>query len=75
MLEMDANLLTYTLSGRIGKVVASNAESCKIESRVWLSSTDLNYARGTQGYCSEGGACNQSIGYIISDAIVRSWLW
>ena len=39
----------YTLSGRIGKVVASNAVGWKVESRLWLSCTDLYYARGAQG--------------------------
>ena len=37
------------LSGRIGKVVGSHAEGCKIESRMWLSCTDLYYAWGAQG--------------------------
>ena len=40
---------THTLSGRIGKVVASHAEGCKIESRLWQRYTDLYYARGAQG--------------------------
>ena len=39
----------YTLSGRTGKVVALHAEGCKIESPLWLSCTDLYYARGDQG--------------------------
>ena len=42
------------LSGRISKVVASHAEGCKIESRLWLSFTDLYYARGAQEYCPWG---------------------
>ena len=37
-----------TMSGRIGKVVASHAEGCRIESRLWLSCTDLYYAIGAQ---------------------------
>ena len=41
--------LIYTLSGRIGKVVASHAEGCKIESRLWLSCTDLYHVRSSQG--------------------------
>ena len=36
------------MSGSIGKVVASHAVGCKIKSRLWLSCTDLNYARGAQ---------------------------
>ena len=49
------------LSGRIGKVVASYAEGCKIESRLWLSCTDLYYARGAQGVLPMrvGGATGQ----------------
>ena len=39
----------YTLSDRTGKVVASHAEGCKIESRLRLSCTDLYYARGARG--------------------------
>ena len=38
-----------TLSGRIGKVVASRAEGCKIKSPLWLSCTNLYCARGAQG--------------------------
>ena len=38
----------HTLNGRIGKVVATHAEGCKIESILWLSCTDLYYARGAQ---------------------------
>ena len=53
------------LSGRIGKVVVSHAE-------VALIYTMHVALRGT---AHEGGGCNQSIGSIVSDAIVRSWLW
>ena len=50
-----------TLSDRIGKVVASHDDGCKIESRLWLSSTDLYYARGAQGVLPirVGGATSQ----------------
>ena len=37
-----------TLSGRIGKVLASHAEGCKIESRLWLSYSSC-ILRGAQG--------------------------
>ena len=49
------------LGGRIGKVVASHAEGCKIESQLWLGCTDLYYARGTQGLLPMwvGGATSQ----------------
>ena len=46
---LSSFLAFLTLSGRIGNVVASHAEGCKIESRLWLSSTDLYYALGAQG--------------------------
>ena len=41
--------INYTLSGRIGKVVASHAEGWMIGSRLQLSCTDLYYSRGAQG--------------------------
>ena len=46
---------------RIGKVVVSHAEGCKIESRLWLSCTYLYYARGTLGVLPMrvGGATSQ----------------
>ena len=31
--------------------------------------------RGYSGTAHEGKGCDQSIGSIVSDAIVRSWLW
>ena len=34
-------IILYTLSGRLGKMVASHAEGCKIESLLWLSCIDL----------------------------------
>ena len=51
ILHYDATVQQHSLtpSGRIGKVVASHAEGCKIESRLWLSCTDSYYARGAQG--------------------------
>ena len=53
--------MTYTLSGSIGMVVASHGEGCKIESWLWLSCTDLYYARGAQGVLPilVGGATSQ----------------
>ena len=50
-------------------------QGCKLESRLWLSCTDLYYARGAQGDCPWGLMCDQSSGSTFSDAIVRSWLW
>ena len=66
----------YTLSGRIGKVVASHAEGCKIESRAVaeLHRFILCTIR-SGGAAHEGGGCDQSVGSTDSDAIVRSWLW
>ena len=64
---------TYTLSGRIGKVVALHAAVAR---SIPLRCTDLYYARGAQGVLpSVGWVCDQSIGSTVSDAIVRSWLW
>ena len=53
--------MSLALSGRLGKVVASQAEGCKIESRPWLSCTDLYYVRGAQGVLpmKVGGATSQ----------------
>ena len=39
------------------------------------SCTDLYYARGVHGVLPMRWGCDQSIGSIVSDAIVRSWLW
>ena len=61
-------LLTWldTLSGRIGKVVASHAAMARSSpAEVALVYTMHEALRG----------CDQSIGSTISDAIVRSWLW
>ena len=33
------------------------------------------YPRRSGGTAHEGGRCDQSIGSLVSDAIVRSWLW
>ena len=48
----------YTLSGRIGKVVASHAAAAR---SIPLRCTDLYYARGTQGVLPMrvGGATSQ----------------
>ena len=42
-------------------MVASDGEGCKIESRQWLSSSDLYYARDSQGVVPMrvGGATSQ----------------
>ena len=57
----EGALSVDTLIGRIGKVVASHAEGCKIESRLWLSCTDLYYPRCAQGVLlmRVGGAISQ----------------
>ena len=59
-LGVEPLIAHYTLSGRVGKVVASHAEGCKIQSRLGLSCTDLYYARGAQGVqpMRVGGATN-----------------
>ena len=53
---------SYTLSGRIGKVVASDLYNALIY--IMHEVTVL-----------EGEGCDQSIGSTVSNAIVRSWLW
>ena len=63
----------HTLSGRIGKVVASHAAVARsIPAEVALIYTMHEELRG---YCYEGGGCYQSIGSTVSDTIFRSWLW
>ena len=74
----------YTLSGRIGKVVASNVEGCKIKSLLSSSCTDLyntiysmfipcmRRSRGTAHHC---WGCDQSIGCTVSGVVIRSSLW
>ena len=65
--------LLHTLSGRIGKVVASHATVARsVLAEVALIYT-MHYA--LREYCHEGGGCDQSFGSTVSDAIVRSWLW
>ena len=63
----------YTLSGRIGKVVASHAAVARrfpLRSHWFIVCT-----RGSVGTTHEGGGCDQSIGSTVSDVIVCSWLW
>ena len=55
----------YILSGHIGKVVALHAAVALI----------YNMHETLKGTAHEGGGCDQSIGSIVSDAIVHSWLW
>ena len=35
----------------------------------------IQCTKSSGGTAHEGGGCDQSIGSIVSDAIVRSWLW
>ena len=66
-------MIGYTLSGRIGKVVASHAAVARsVPAVVALIYTMHEAPRGT---AHEGGECDQSIGSTVADAIVRSWLW
>ena len=70
-----------TLSGRIGKVVASHAavahSEVELMQAVAHSEVELmplcKWRSG--GTAHEGGGCDQSIGSTVSDVIVRSWLW
>ena len=59
------------MSGRIGNVVASHAEGCRVDYRLRLQR--YIYARGTQAVLPM--RVGQSIGSIVFDDIVRSWLW
>ena len=62
--------LTYTLSGRIGKVVASHAAVARsVPCEVALIYIMHEALRGTS---FEGGGCIQSIESTVSDAIVRN---
>ena len=67
-------LFFFTLSGRIGKVVASHAAVARSVPALrfhWF----ILCTRLSEGTAHEGGGCDQSIGSTVSDAIVRSWLW
>ena len=69
----DQRLFHYTLSGRIGKVVASHASVARsIPAEVALI---YNMHEALRGTAHEGGRSDQSIGSTVFDAIVRSWLW
>ena len=60
-----------TLSGRIGKVVASHAEVARsIPGWAETTLTYTIYARGAQGVLPMGWGCDLSIGYTVYDAIV-----
>ena len=69
----------HTLSGRIGKVVASHAEVAR--SIPSWAETALIYTmhEALRGYFSlwwgGGGGCSLSIGSTVSDAFVHRWLW
>ena len=68
------NPLCYTLSGRIGKVVALHAEGCNV-ARSMPAVAELHRfilcTRRSEGTAHVGGGCDQSIGSTVSDAIVR----
>ena len=68
----------YTLSGRIGKVVLSHAEGCKVAKSNpgcgWAAPI-YKMQEALRGYCPWGCGCDQLIGSTVFDAIVRGWLW
>ena len=71
-------VLMYTLSGHIGKVVASHAEGYNIARSIPAVAELHRFilcTRRSVGTAHVGGGCDQSIGSTVSDAIVRSWLW
>ena len=70
--------IIYTLSGRIGKVVASHAEGCHVARSIPAVAELHRFVlctRRSGGTAHVGGGCDQSIGSTVSDAIIRSWLW
>ena len=67
-------MLIDTMSDRIGKVVASHAKGCKVDSRLRLHRFII-CTIGSGGAANEGGGYDQSIRSTVSDAIVRSWSW
>ena len=74
----NTDLVYYTLSGRIGKVVASHAEGCNVARSIPAVAELHGFilcTRRSGGTANVGGGCDQSIGSTVSDAIVRSWLW
>ena len=66
--------IIYTLSGGIGKVVASHLLRLHVRVLLRLQLFILCTWR-SGGTAHEGGGCDQSIGSTVSVAIVRSWLW
>ena len=73
---LSGRYIYYTLSGRIGKVVASHAEGCNVRiPAVAELHRFILCTRRSGGTAHAGGGCDQSIGSTVSDAIVRSWLW
>ena len=65
----------FTLSGGIGKVVASHAKVARLQDRIPAVAELHRFilcTRCSGGTAHEGGGCDQSIGSTICDAIVRS---
>ena len=67
-------LSPYTLSGNIGKVVASYDKSCRVDSRHRLN-LFIQCTMLSGGTAHEGGGCHQSIRSTVFDAIIRSLFW
>ena len=70
MTIISPTVAVYTLSGR--KVASHAAVTRSSPAEVALFILCMRCSGGT---VHEGGECDQSIGSIVSDAIVRSWLW
>ena len=71
-------LYRATLSGRIGKVVASHVEGCKVAKSIPAMAELHRFmlcTRHSGGTADEGGEYDQSIESIFSGAIISSWLW
>ena len=69
------NHIIYTLSGRIGKVVASHAEGCNV-ARSTPAVAELHRfilcTRRSEDTAHQGWCCDQSIVSTVFDDIVRS---
>ena len=73
LINKNKAVTVYTLSGRMGNVVASHAEAAR--SSPAEDALIYTMHEALREYCHEGGGSDQSIGSTVSGAIVRSWLW
>ena len=75
ILDKTKSLPFHTLSGRIGRWLPGMLK-LQGRSQLWLRlHRFILCTRRSGGTVHEGGGCDQSIGFTVSDAIVCSWLW